>query len=108
MELGIAKSGRRNNRHRLRARSKQVFGNADRLEVVAAVAQSRSGVVHAQELADSLGISPPRVRTQLLALTEAGLMRLLPREGLTQNYERVKDPYWEAMSSIVDAWQRDG
>ena len=91
-------------RARLRGRSKQIFGNADRLEVAAAIARTESGVVHAQELADELGISPPRVRTQLLALTAAGLMRLLPREGLVQNYERLPDPFWDVIADIVDAW----
>lgn len=87
----------------LRNRSKRLYGNADRLQVAYAVATS-SGLVHAQELADALSISPPRVRTQLLAFVNAGVMALLPRSGHVQNYERIDDPFWSATVSFVEAW----
>jgi hypothetical protein len=91
-------------RLRIRQRSKRLFGNADRLEVAQAVAES-SGVVHAQELADQLGMSPPRVRTQLLAFVGAGIMQILPRHGLVQNYERIDDPFWSLVSDLVLTWR---
>jgi DNA-binding transcriptional ArsR family regulator len=91
-------------RTRLRSRSKRIFGNADRLEVALAVARSSSGLVHAQELADDLGISPPRVRAQLLAFVEAELMTVLPREGLKQNYEKLDDPFWDLVPTLVHSW----
>ena len=87
-------------REAIRARSKRLFGNADRLEVALAVARS-AGLVHAQELSNQLQISPPRVRSQLLAFVEAGIMRALPRDGLVQNYERLEDPFWEFVSSLA-------
>src|SRR6202035_4987631 len=93
-------------RHRLRDRSKRVFGNADRLEVAYAIARS-SGVVHGQELHIQTSISPPRVRTQLLAFKEAGLLRELPLERQVKNYERLDDPYWEAIAALVEAWMLD-
>jgi DNA-binding transcriptional ArsR family regulator len=91
-------------RMRIRQRSKRLFGNADRLEVALAVAES-SGLVHAQELADRLSISPPRVRAQLLAFVEAGIMRALPRTSLIQNYERIDDPFWSLVSELVLSWR---
>jgi hypothetical protein len=91
------------NRASIRHRSKRLFGNADRLEVALAVAQS-TGLVHAQELADELGISPPRVRAQLLAFVDGGLMHVLPRSGLVQNYERLQDPFWAAVVELVAVW----
>ena len=91
-------------RRRLRDRSKTLFGNADRLEVAFAVAQS-SGVVHAQELSDQLSISPPRVRTQLLAFCAAGLMEALPRTELKQYYERLDDPFWVAVALVTESWR---
>jgi DNA-binding transcriptional ArsR family regulator len=90
-------------RARLRQRSKRLFGNADRLEVALAVAES-SGLVHAQELADRLGISPPRVRAQLLAFVDAGVMQTLPRSGLLQNYERLDDPFWAFVGELIRTW----
>jgi hypothetical protein len=88
----------------LRARSKLLFGNADRLQVAAAVARASAGVVHAQEISNLLGISPPRVRSQLLALSAAGLLCQLPRHGMTVDYERVDDPFWDAVAGLVEAW----
>jgi DNA-binding transcriptional ArsR family regulator len=90
----------------LRDRSKKLFGNADRLEVAYAIAES-SGLVHAQELSERIGISPPRVRTQLLAHVDAGLMTELPIVGQVKNYERVDDPYWTHIQQLVDAWSPD-
>jgi hypothetical protein len=87
---------------KLRKRSKKLFGNADRLEVAHAVAQG-SGVFYAQELADELGISPPRVRAQLLAFCEAGAIRTMPRVELKQLYERIDhDPFWAAVRIFLD------
>lgn len=86
----------------LRARSKRLFGNADRLQVAYAVAVS-SGLVHAQELADALHISPPRVRAQLLAFVDANVMRPLPRSGHVQNYERLDDPFWQTTTQLIEA-----
>ena len=90
-------------RDRLRRRSKRLFGNADRLQVAYAVAKG-SGVVHAQELAGILGISPPRVRSQLLAFCEAGVMEALPRTELKQHYARTDDPFWDLVTQLVDGW----
>ncbi|HYV15246.1 MAG TPA: hypothetical protein VE972_04435 [Conexibacter sp.] len=94
----------RADRRQLRKRSKVVYGNADRLEVAYAVMQSSSRVVHAQELAQTLGITASRVRAQLLALVDAGLMVMLPRTGQTQDYERLDDPFWDSVSAIVERW----
>jgi hypothetical protein len=88
---------------RLRNRSKRLYGNADRLQVAYAVAKS-PGVVHAQELADALLISPPRVRAQLLAFVEAEVMLTLPRSGHIQNYERLDDAFWPSTVAQVEAF----
>ena len=87
----------------MRDQSKRLFGNADRLEVAYAVARS-TGLVHAQELADELRISPPRVRAQLLAFADAELLQILPRSGSVQNYERLEDPFWTMIDALVEAW----
>jgi DNA-binding transcriptional ArsR family regulator len=73
--------------------------------VAAAVGRDSSGLVHAQALANELGIGPPRVRSQLLAFTDAGLMRLLPRDGQIVHYERVDDPFWHAVIDLQRAWR---
>jgi len=104
--MDLPSASKTNVRVRLRKRSKRLFGNADRLEVAVAIAQS-SGLVHAQELADRLNISPPRVRAQLLTFVEDGMMRSLPRDGLVQNYERLENPFWRSISQLVLAWEQE-
>ena len=64
-------------------------------------------MVHAQELSNELRISPPRVRTQLLAFTEAGLMRLMPLHRQIRQYERLEDPFWELVDQLIDGWDRE-
>jgi len=93
-------------RTRLRGFSKTMFGNADRIEVAAAVARCQSGMVNGQELHELLGISPPRVRAQLLALASAGLVEQLPRMGQRLNYGIVDrdDPFWTLISEVAEVW----
>jgi DNA-binding transcriptional ArsR family regulator len=91
-------------RRRLRDRSKRLLGNADRLEVAAAVARASGQLVHAQGLANELGITAPRVRAQLLAFTEAGLLELLPKNGQIVYYQRHDDPFWDAARALHAAW----
>jgi hypothetical protein len=91
-------------RSRLRDRSKRVLGNADRLEVAAAVARASGDLVHAQGLANELGITAPRVRAQLLAFTDAGLMRVLPRDDRIVYYAPLDDPFWAAARDLHAAW----
>jgi DNA-binding transcriptional ArsR family regulator len=89
---------------RLRERSKLLFGNADRLEVAHAVAQDPTGVVYAQALSHRTGLTPPRVRAQLLAFEAGGLMIQLPRQGQAVYYERTSDPFWKMIVALVEAW----
>ena len=34
-------------------------------------------------------------------------MRVLPRSGHIQNYERLKDPFWDATTSYIEASMGD-
>jgi DNA-binding transcriptional ArsR family regulator len=70
-----------------------------------AVAEHSREVVNAQELSEQLGISPPRVRAQLLAFVESGLMTAVPRSELRQYYERIDDPFWSAVRTLVHSWR---
>lgn len=106
MEASDVRERGRRSREELRSRSKKLFGNADRVEVVNAVARAPLGVVHAQALSDQLGITPPRVRTQLLAMCDAGLLEALPKAGGLQQYERRRsdDPYWTLIERVAEEW----
>lgn len=87
--------------------SKAMFGNADRLEVAEAIADSPSGLVDGHELHKRLDISPTRVRAQLLVLCDAGLLERLPRVQVRQSYQRVdaEDPFWALVSEVAKAWR---
>lgn len=91
-------------RLRRRRLSKLLLGNADRLDVAAAVARSSAGVVHAQELGRALDLTPSRVRAQLLAMVDAGVLTLPPRVGRTVDYEREEAPFWDAIRLLDKAW----
>jgi DNA-binding transcriptional ArsR family regulator len=88
-------------RRHLRRMSKLLFGNADRLEVAAALADPERHVVSASELAFDLKIAPSRVWTQLRTFAEAGLLEAMPRTGNTVYYIRRDSPFWTLALTLV-------
>jgi predicted transcriptional regulator len=88
----------------LRERSKLVFGNRDRLEVATAIARHADGWVNATKLAAELGIVNNRVRAQLVALTEAGLLEASPPDDRVRWYLRKESPFWDLCSALALDW----
>jgi hypothetical protein len=89
----------------LRSRSKALFGNMDRLVVAAAVAGSPDGVVNATDLSWQLRLANNRVRAQLLAFAEVGLLRAPPdTDGRKRWFVRIDDPFWDACRDLVLRW----
>jgi DNA-binding IclR family transcriptional regulator len=86
----------------LREKSKALFGNRDRLEVLAAIARSQDAAVNATDLALELGILNPRVRTQLIALAEAGLLAPAPTEDVKRWYVKRESPFWGGCLDLLD------
>ena len=94
-------------REKIRQRSKAMFGNLDRLDVAVAIALSDS-VVNATDLSWSLRIANNRVRAQLLALAELGLLRPEPLEGSTKrHYLRLDKPFWQTCLDLYREWLAD-
>src|SRR4029077_12471137 len=94
-------------RHRgARARSKALFGNQDRIDVVLAIGRSDGGVVNATDLADETGLINSRVRAQLLALVDAELLREIPPTGGDRKrwYVRQSSPFWRACLDLYNKW----
>lgn len=92
-------------RERLRERSKLVFGNKDRLEVIAAIAQNADDLISGTDLELEIGMSQSRVRKQLVALAEAGLLTAFPRSGDVRRWYRRNDsPLWEFGLSLYEDW----
>lgn len=89
-------------RTRVRALSKLIFGNADRLEVAAAIAREPEAIVNGDELANQLTIAPNRVRAQLLAFTEAGFLSPVPRVDRRVYYERRASPFWDLVLAVLE------
>jgi hypothetical protein len=79
----------------IRRRSKTLFGSSDRLEVAVAVALSSDGVVNATDLQWELRLAANRVRAQLLALSDAGVLVEAP-SGLSRKRMFVRGPsaFW--------------
>jgi hypothetical protein len=96
-------------RERLRARSKTVLGNRDRLEVAVAIGFSPDGIVNAADLSEQLQMANNRVRANLLALVEVGLLETLPRPASSGRrwFRRSSSPFWAMCMSLYDDWTRD-
>ena len=91
---------------RVRTRSKLVFGNRDRLEVMAAIARSADGMVNATDLGAEIGMVQSRVRNQLVALAEAGMLTAYPRSpDVKRWYQRNECPLWAAGLAVYEDWK---
>jgi DNA-binding IclR family transcriptional regulator len=96
----------------LREQSKRLFGNADRLEVAAAVARS-DGIVDASSLSEQLGLPANRTRAQLLAFAHAGILEASPMLEQRCYYIRQSSAFWSLAEALADelsngrfyAWQ---
>jgi hypothetical protein len=92
----------------LRSQSKQLFGNRDRVEVATAIARSDSEMVSAVELSHKIGLQNNRVHAQLKALTAAGLLEEMPRDGSGRVwYVRRESGFWDACLELSGVWERD-
>lgn len=80
-----------------------MFGNKDRAEVGAAIGISGDGLVNATDLSLELGLPNSRVRAQLLALTEGGLLEPYPALGSSGKnlFKRVESPFWDGCMDLV-------
>jgi predicted ArsR family transcriptional regulator len=101
---GMAKDVSSSARERMRTRSKLLFGNGDRLEVALAVATSTDGVVNATDLSWELRIANNRVRAQLLALTQLGLLEPGPPDDRKRWYVRRPSSFWQTCVDLHEAW----
>jgi hypothetical protein len=101
------KEDTRRRRQRLRERSKFLLGNSDRLEVAAAVARSEDDAVNATDLVQVLdGLPNNRIRAQLVALAQAGLLDAMPRDGHGRIwYVRKPTKFWDACVELEERWR---
>jgi hypothetical protein len=96
-------------RERIRQRSKAMFGNLDRLDVAVAIELSDDGLVNATDLSWDLRIANNRVRAQLLALTELGLLRPEPADRAgKRHYLRIENPFWQTCLELYRDWTAEG
>jgi hypothetical protein len=93
-------------RARLRARSRALFGNLDRLEVAAAIAASSDGVVNATDLQWELKIANNRVRAQLVGLADLGFLQATSTEARKRYYVRLKSPFWSVCLDLYGQWSQ--
>jgi hypothetical protein len=90
----------------VRARSKVLFGNMDRIAVAVAIAESPDGLVNATDLTWQLRLANNRVRAQLVAFAEVGLLQALPGDGDKKRwYSRLESPFWRACQDLVRDWR---
>jgi hypothetical protein len=91
----------------VRKASKRLFGNADRLEVAAAVADAATGEIYEKHLAGVTGLDASRVGTQLRQLASVGLLKPLPKTSdRRQRYRRRESSYWKASTDLLGEFSR--
>lgn len=93
-------------REKVRARSKSLFGNKDRLEIAVEIARSRDGYVNATDLSAATGLLQSRVRNQLLALVDAELLEEVPEtgDGRRRWFRRKESPFWQGCLELIEDW----
>lgn len=86
----------------IRRRSKALFGNADRLQVALYVGGAE-GVFSATEISGDLRMAQNRVRAQLIALTDAGLLTEMPRSSGDRRafFARRDSEFWEGLAGLT-------
>lgn len=87
----------------IRRFSKAVLGNSYRLEVGAAIAARKDGIVYARQLASQLGVPDSVVQPILKQFAEVGLLTPLPRLKGHQmrEYARSESTFWSLFTSLV-------
>jgi hypothetical protein len=84
-----------------------LFGNQDRVEVAVAIAANEDGAVNATDLAIETGLINTRVRAQLRALADVGLLAEVPAAGeLKRWYVRQDSTFWQICLDLYDEWTR--
>jgi hypothetical protein len=86
----------------VRRKSKILFGNSDRVQVADAIHRSEDGAVNATDLASELDLPNPRVRAQLLAFAEAGLLTPHVKGPGKHWYLRAPSMYWAACHALME------
>jgi len=74
------------------------------VQVADAIRRSEDGAVNATDLATELGLPNTRVRAQLLAFAEAGLLTPHLKGPGKHWYLRMPSPYWTACSNLMETW----
>jgi hypothetical protein len=71
-----------------------------------AIVRSGNNVVCAADLEKELGLANNRVRTQLIALSDAGVLTALPpgRGDRIVWYQRRESPLWDLSVALYEDW----
>lgn len=86
----------------IRERSKVLYGNRHRLEVVVAIART-SGPFYQRELSNVTGIPDSQIKAVLEPLADAGLVRAITgNRGMAKYYERMPSVYWQGAEDLLD------
>jgi hypothetical protein len=90
----------------VRDRSKLLFGNRDKLEVLSAIGGLTDQALCAADIESRVGLANNRVRAQLIILAKLGLLIALPRGRgeRIQWYQRVPSPLWSASAALYEEW----
>jgi hypothetical protein len=88
--------------HRLQQLSKDLLGNAYRLQVAAAVDECGDDELYPEAVAARAGLKDARAGEQMRHFMDAGMLEQLPKDGRRQPYRKKETSYWELCRRLRD------
>lgn len=85
---------------RLQRVSKDLLGNAYRLQVAAAVDECADDELYSEAVAQRAGLKDARASEQLRHFAAIGMLEQLPKDGRKQPYKKGPSCYWAMCRSL--------
>ena len=86
---------------RIQRRSKELLGNAYRLQTAAAVAESHDDELYPEAVAERASLKEARAGEQLRHFAKAGMLEALPKDGRKQPYKKHDSMYWDLCQKLL-------
>jgi hypothetical protein len=86
---------------RVQQRSKELLGNAYRLQAAAALAECPEGELYPEAVAERAQLKEARAGEQLRHFAKVGMLEALPKDGRKQPYKKRASAYWEMCDRLL-------
>jgi hypothetical protein len=86
---------------RVQQRSKDLLGNAYRLQAAAALAECPEDELYPEAVAGRARLKEARAGEQLRHFAKVGMLEALPKDGRKQPYRKRESAYWEMCGRLL-------